>query len=42
MWIRYAHTEDAENFRVSLTPEAVYIEQVYLSGDYSDLAIGTT
>lgn len=41
LWIRYAEFHDDMAYAIVPRPIAVYVEQVYLSGDFSTLAIGT-
>jgi hypothetical protein len=41
MWIRYEDAEDEDAKQIVKRPSAVFIEQVYDYGDFSDLNIGT-
>ena len=41
LWVRYADAEDAAAKALVKRPAAVYVEKVYLDGDFSLLGIGT-
>lgn len=40
LWVRYHETADSAAHALVSRPAAVYVERVYLSGDFSTLAIG--